>query len=256
MRDSGLSMNAEEYAIMYRVELDHWWYQGMQQITRALVSRWYPAGSSLRILDAGCGTGAAMTSYLAEYGQVTGFDMSEEAVRFSALRGARHLIRASVLQAPFADCSFDLVVSFDVLCTQSVPDDVAALSEFVRVLVPGGRALVRLPAYDWLRGRHDKAVHIRHRYTKEEVEERLTQAGFRVEHLSYANTFLFPMAALKRLAERFWPARVVRSDLTLPTGYLNWMLAAILSAEAPLVARSGLPFGLSVVAVGCKREED
>ena len=245
-------MRPEEYALMYRVERDHWWYLGMQHITRVLLNRWYRTGSGLRILDAGCGTGAAMTSYLAEYGQVTGIDLAGEAVRFCALRGARRLARASVMQIPFTGGRFDLVVSLDVLYEQGVPDDTAALREFSRVLVPGGRVLLRLPAYDWLRGRHDQAVHARHRYTRREVAGHLAAAGFEVQLLSYANTFLFPVAACKRLAERFRPAREPRSDLALRTGPWNGLLAAILSAEAPLITRTGLPFGLSVIAVGRK----
>jgi SAM-dependent methyltransferase len=247
-------LNPEEYAIMYRIEDSFWWYKGMERITRAVIEQWYAPGSGLRILDAGCGTGGAMSSYLADYGPVTGFDFSTEALRFVHLRGIRRVIRASVMQVPFADRCFDLVVSADVLCERAVPDDLAALLEMNRVLVPGGRVLLRLPAYNWLRGQHDEAVHIRHRYTRGEVASRLRQSGFEVEFLSYANTLLFPVALAKRMAERVWPVRSGRSDLTIPTGPFNGLLRAILSAEASLVANPGLPFGLTVIGVGRKQQ--
>ncbi len=243
-------MNPEEYAIMYHAEEGHWWYVGMERITVTLLDRWYAPGSNLRILDAGCGTGKAMTSYLTRYGQVTGFDFAQEAVHFSRQRGVTRLARASVMEIPFADHSFDLVVSFDVLCVRGVPDDVQALREIRRVLVPGGRVLLRLPAYNWLRGHHDVAVHIRHRYNKRDIVQRFQEAGLQVEHLSYANTLLFPLALLKRTAEKMWPSREVRSDLTLHPGPLNGLFRRILAAEAPIVAGPGLPFGLSLIAVG------
>lgn len=245
-------MNPEEYAIMYQVEDHHWWYRGMARITRAVLNRWYRPGAGLRILDAGCGTGGAMASYLRDYGEITGFDFAGEALRFCQQRGAARLARASVTEVPFTDGSFDLVVSFDVLCERAVRSDLTALREFYRVLVPGGRVLLRLPAYNWLRGRHDVAVHIRHRYTCGEIARRLREAGFRVEHLSYANIVLFPAALVKRTAERLLARQEGPSDLTLNPGPLNGLLEAILSAEAPLVARRGLPFGLTVVAVGYK----
>jgi len=245
-------MDREEYAIMFQAEDHHWWYQGMARITRALLGRWYLPGQDLRILDAGCGTGGAMTGYLAEYGEVTGFDFSEEALRFCRLRGAGRLVRASVQQMPFTDAAFDLVASLDVLYERGVPDDLGALREFGRVLVPGGRALLRLPAYDWLRGRHDTAVHSRRRYTSQQVADLLFGAGFGVEHISYANTFLFPLALAKRLGERISTRRDARSDLTMKVQPLNGLLRLILAAEAPLVTAWGLPFGLSVVAVGRK----
>ena len=103
-------MELEEYAIMYYVEDIHWWYQGMGSITRAVLGRWYAPGAGLRILDAGCGTGASMTSYLAGYGQVTGFDFAGDALNFCSLRGAKRLARASVMawRTRIAVCSSTL----------------------------------------------------------------------------------------------------------------------------------------------------
>ncbi len=245
-------MNPEEYAIMYQVEDHHWWYRGMARITRALLDRRYRPGVGLRILDAGCGTGGAMASYLRDYGEVMGFDFAGEALHFCRLRGATRLARASVVEIPFADESFDLVVSFDVLCERAVRSDLAALREFYRVLVPGGRVLLRLPAYDWLRGRHDVAVHIQHRYTRGEIARRLQDAGFQVEYLSYANMFLFPAALVKRTAERVLARQEGPSDLTLNVGPLNGLLEAVLLVEARLIARQRLPFGLTVIAIGRK----
>lgn len=245
-------MNLEEYEVMYRVEDTHWWYLGMERITRRLVERALPPDRDtrpLRILDAGCGTGAVM-KYLARYGAVTGFDFSAEALKFSRRRGHMRLAQASVTDLPFADNQFDLVVSFDVLCEIGV-DDVQSLREFARVLQPGGAVLLRLPAYSWMRGRHDVAVHLAHRYTRGEIEAKLRAGGLTPLHASYANTFLFPVAAAKRWSERFLPPQA-GSDLTLNPGPANAMLRAILSAEAPLITSSGLPFGLTVTALGRK----
>lgn len=246
-------MDPGEYEIMYGVEDRHWWYQGMAAITRAILARWVHPTSSLKILDAGCGTGAAMTTYLADYGTVTGCDIHPLALKFCRQRNAARLTFASVSDLPFASAIFDLVTSFDVLYERAVPSDLSALREFHRILLPGGRIILRLPAYNWLRGQHDRSVHTSRRYTINRVSRLLAESGFMTEHLSYANTFLFPMAALKRLSEKIVPARGSHSDLALETGRFNKILRAILSAEAPFVAGMGLPFGLSVIAVGVKR---
>ena len=236
---------------MYQVEDRHWWYRGMETITRALLDRFVNI-SNLKILDAGCGTGAAMITYLAEYGMVTGVDLYPQALDFCRKRNASRLARASVLDLPFAPASFDLVTSFDVLYERAVRSEASALREFFRVLTPTGHLLLRLPAYDWLRGQHDKSVHTNRRYTKGLVKELLEQSGFIVEHLSYANTFLFPLAVAKRLSERVIPPRDHQSDLALNAGVFNTVLKYILASEAPIAAHIGLPFGLSVVAVGRK----
>jgi SAM-dependent methyltransferase len=245
-------MDSREYEMMYRVEHRHWWYLGMESVTRAVLNRWYVPESKLRILDAGCGTGAAMTTYLAGYGSVTGFDISSIALDFCRRQRIERLARASVDGLPFKPQSFDLVTSFDVLYERGVPDDTVSLREFARVLVRGGRLLLRLPAYDWLRGQHDQVTHTARRYTRGRVASLLRGSGFVVELLSYANTLLFPLVLTKRLAERVWPPRPDRSDLALDAGPFNAILRAALTVEAPLVARLGLPFGLSVIAVGRK----
>ena len=237
---------------MYRVEDRHWWYRGMETITRAILDRWYRPVCGLHILDAGCGTGAAMSTYLADYGIVTGIDLFPPALGFCHKRNVQRLACASVSDLPFASAKFDFVTSFDVLYERAVPSDINALREFARVLIPGGRVLLRLPAYDWLRGQHDKMIHTSRRYTTGLVAHMIKESGLVLEHLSYANTLLFPLAAIKRLGERVFPPKDELSDLTLDVGFFNNVLKFILSAEAPFVANTGLPFGLSVIVVGRK----
>jgi SAM-dependent methyltransferase len=144
------------------------------------------------------------------------------------------------------------VTSFDVLCEQSVTDDLAALNEFHRVLVPGGRVLLRLPALKWLRGQHDRAVHIARRYAHREVVEKLIAGGFAIQQISYGNTIMLPLIWIKRWSERILPPRHHASDLTFNVGPLNQFLQAILALEAPLIARGRLPIGVSLFAVGQK----
>ena len=64
-------MDPTEYERMYQAEQVHWWYLGMQAITRAMLDR-YMQNGDMQILDAGCGTGGAMAACLPRYGQVTG----------------------------------------------------------------------------------------------------------------------------------------------------------------------------------------
>ena len=243
-------MDIKEYQVMYRVEDHHWWYVGMEAITRKCLERYYPRGSHLRILDAGCGTGAVM-GYLADYGTVTGIDYSAEALRFCQIRRRERLAQASVVSLPYRDAMFDLVASFDVIDELGVSDDAMALREFIRVLTPGGRVILRLPGTPWLHGQHDIAVDVQQRYTTRQVEGKLCTAGFQPEHVTYANTLLFPLAVVKRFSERFFPPQN-GSDLTLGMGSFDGFLRVVLSSEAPRVARSGFPFGLTVVALARK----
>lgn len=243
-------MDPSEYRTIYAVEDRHWWYVGMQRITTALVEAAYPGRTDLRILDAGCGTGAAM-GYLSRFGRVTGCDLSPLALGFCTARGLRRLGQASVTALPFAAGQFDLVTSFDVLYHRAVGDYRDALREFHRVLRPGGRVLLRLPAYDWLRGRHDAVIHTARRFTTAEVGAALGETNFAVERLTYANTLLFPPALVKRLLERVLPPGPPgRSDVAANPAWLDGALAAVLGAETVWLRRRDLPVGLTVVALG------
>ena len=243
-------MEREQYDLMFAQEERHWWYVGMRRISAALLDRFGPRtehAGPLQILDAGCGSGG-MTRFLARRGIVTGIDLAPEALAFARRRGLMHLARASVGQLPFRSASFDVVTSFDVLYHLNVGDDRAALAELHRVLRPGGVLLIRLPAYDWIRGAHDDAVHTRHRYTRDELTGKLDDAGFRLEHATYANSVLFPLAPVKRYLEHCNGTREA-TDLWRPPAPLNRLLADLLSLEAVPARGVGLPWGLSVFAV-------
>lgn len=243
-------MNADEYDLMYRVEDDHWWYAGMRAISGAILAE--PGGGvrSARILDAGCGTGRNALE-LAKLGEVTGIDLSSRAIRLCTARGLTRIARASVGDIPFAGETFDLVTAFDVLCHAAVVDERATLQEFWRVLRPGGRLLLHLPAYAWLKSTHDQAVHNERRYAASDVRAMLRAAGFTVVRLTYANTLLFPLAALKRLTER---TRALQrtSELDTTFGPIGPLFRVILALEARVIRHVDLPFGLTLVALARK----
>lgn len=91
-----------------------------------------------RVLDAGCGTGALSRQMLTSCPQIelTMLDLSPEMLaRTADLPGTR--LQGSLLDLPFADDSFDLVVCGWVI--ETVSDPRLAVTELLRVLAPGGR---------------------------------------------------------------------------------------------------------------------
>jgi SAM-dependent methyltransferase len=246
-------MDPSEYRAIYTVEDRHWWYAGMRRVTLALLEETYGRRDDLDILDAGSGTGAAMR-YLSRFGRVTGIDLSPLALGFCRERGLAALSKSSVTALPFAAARFDLVTSFDVLYHRAVGDYHDALREFHRVLRPGGRVLLRLPAYNWLRGHHDAVIHTERRFTAGGLAESLRAAGFAVERLTYANTLLFPPALAKRLLEPLLPAGDPgRSDIAPNPPWLDSARSSVLGAEAAWLRRRDLPFGLTVIALAQRR---
>jgi SAM-dependent methyltransferase len=207
----------------------------------------------LRLLDAGCGTGKVLE--LAGPVASVGLDLSATALALARRRGTFPLVRASAAALPFAPASFDAVVSLDVLANLPPPAVPDALADMWRVLSPGGALIVNIVAFQGLYSEHDRAVGVVRRYRAGEVRGLLTGAGFAVEILSYANTLLFPVAALVRLwRKRRRAGRPPRSDLAPLPGPVNAALARVRFFENDLIVRHGLalPFGLSVFALARK----
>ena len=256
-------MQAQDYADLYALEESHWWFEGMRDVTSALLDPVCPLGPVREILDAGCGTGG-MISWLRRYaagGRVAGVDVSADAIAFCRRRGLGDVAQASVMALPFADSTFDLVTSFDVLVQlPGEGSDELALREMCRVLRPGGIAFARVAAYGWMRSSHDEALGTQRRYSLGQLVERMAGAGFSVCRATYANTLLLPAAVLRRLVLKRLGLAEGGSDVKpLPKGlgWLNSTFSAALAAEALLLRRqrTSLPVGLSAICVAERPRE-
>lgn len=243
-------MECREYEVLVEVEDSHWWHGGMRATAAAMLHTFYAHRCDLHILDTGCGTGGNMR-FLQRYGTVIGIDLSAKAIELAVPRVSGQLIRGSVMQLPFPNEAFDLVTSFDVLYHRGVADDLMALREIWRVLGHGGRLLIRLPAYEFLYSKHDRAVHTRKRYTEGGLRTLMQQAGFCVERCSYVNSLLFPVAVAQRLAEKYMPAlEHQESDLAMPSPLLNHLLCMPMALEAAwLELGLRFPTGLSILCL-------
>lgn len=248
-------MEPAEYDVMFRNEDAHWWYWGLRDLVLPAVAAGMEGkGGAVAVLDAGCGTGKHLDALRRMGTAALGVELSPTAFEFLRRRGLDGVVRASIGRVPFADQSFDVVLSTDVVCCIDPPGDGEALRELARVLKPGGRLVLNLPAYPMLRSSHDEAVHIRRRFTRDSLRGLLTDAGLRVRTLTYRNTLLFPIAAMVRMARRGSnPDARPASDLAPLPGPANGLLKLPLALENRWIRRGGrLPFGLSVFCIATK----
>ena len=230
----------------HRAEDRHWWYRGRRTvIEQVLCGVELPARA--RILDAGCGSGRNMLE-LERHGAVTGVELSPTSATL-AVSATSARCHGSVLEMPFADDSFDLAVSLDVI--EHLDDDLAALQELRRVVAPGGALLVTVPAYGWLWSGHDELNHHRRRYTRRSLRRVAERAGWKQVRATYFNSLLLPVAIVLRVLDRFNRKATESSlDLWVPPGPFNWLLERPLAIEARVIARGGsIPAGLSLLAV-------
>lgn len=246
-------MRESEYRAIYSAEDTHWWYRGLRELVFESLRDYSRTknGKGLKVLDAGCGTGATLVRLSREGYAGYGLDFSATALGFCRERGMERLARGSVTGLPFKGSSFDAVVSLDVIYHAAVQDDIGALKEFRRVLKKDGILIMNLPAYEFLRSPHDLANQTKTRYTKRMLAEKLCSAGFTAERLTYRNAALFPLIAAVRLAKKLIPGRPESrdSDLGEVNPFVNRALSGLLLVENRLIKSVSMPFGTSVFCV-------
>jgi SAM-dependent methyltransferase len=236
-------MYPDEYRVMFELEDRYWWYRGVRKMLKTWLDRYAPPGAIF--LDGGCGTGANL-ELLQQYGIAIGIDLSDKAIEFCRARGASRAFIASLNELSFPDNSFDLVISYEVIC--NIADDQATFAEIARVLKPGGRMIVQVPAYQWLWGMHDVAVGHQRRYSARDLRAKITRAGMQIERLTHANALMFPAIAVDRLLRRvFGEGKTIHSDLTPLPHVVNAVLSALYEMEMRLVARVDVPYGVSLL---------
>jgi len=246
-------MEKEVYRRLYEVQDTYWWHKAMRKFFNIFLRKYI--GRNNKILDIGCGTGAQFP-LLARYGEVWGVDISDEAVHYSRLRGvAREVLKADAGALPFASATFDAVVCSDLLYHASVADDQKVLAEIYRVLKPRGWLFLKEASYDWLRSRMDELVHTKHRFDKNELFQKLTDAGFTVVRLTHVLALLFPIALVARLSERIFSKTHDADALFKSNGVINSFLTFITFIEAFLLNYINFPFGLSLMAAAFKNSE-
>jgi len=245
-------MEIDEYKNLYNLEASYWWHAGLRNLIYTILKNKFLNIENLKILDAGCGTGATLIM-LNKFGDTIGIDRSEHALKYSRCRGMDKIIQGSITDLPFKNNQFDIIISLDVLCHNWIDDDLKVLKEFNRVLKRSGISIINLPAYELLRSVHDKHVHTKRRYSRKELENKLLLTGFGIEKITYRNTFLFPVLLIIKTIKKIINTNGnSKSDLNQLPGLVNNLLLNLLKFENSIIKKTNLPFGSSVFCVAYK----
>lgn len=228
-------------------QLRSWWFAGKRLILDALLEGQIPAEA--RVLDVGAGQGL-FTNHLAGSGRVVALDEWWDCLERNRRRGGCPVMGDAV-QLPLCDDRFDYLFALDVL--EHLPDDQIAIQEWARVLKPGGRIVINVPALDCLWSEHDVQMGHYRRYNRRTLRSVLERNGFVCERLTYSNSFLFPWAWLG------FRLKLHQGDDANPEAHVpvpRLLYAAIVETyriEAAWMRKLDVPFGGSLVAIARKQ---
>lgn len=248
----------QEYA---ELEKSHWWFTARLEILKKLLTDTIlprfstKPGTELKILNAGVATGGT-TFMLNQLGEVTSLEYDRDCCQYLESVGIEP-VNASLTELPFADNSFDIVCSFDVI--EHIADHEKALSEIKRVLTEDGQAFITVPAFMFLWSHHDDINHHERRYTKTELEDVFKSVGFDISFSSYFNTIMFLPILFVRMVAKLLPSRgdgqSTGSDgeILKDNRLVNSILHRVFAAEKYALARKiSFPVGVSALVIASK----
>lgn len=222
---------------------DYWWYRARSRILEAAFAPY--VRNANRVLDVGSADGPSV-------GWLRGTDLhvTVDVVPTGLQPGSG--VCASALQLPFPDETFDVVSAFDVV--EHLDPEAVGMHQLARVLVPGGRLLLAVPAYQWAWSDHDvRAGHYR-RYTRGRLLQAVSDAGLVPLHATYAFASVFPFFVAERAMRRVRSHRGSSStQLTPVPPKLDRLLVSLSNGDARWLKHSrSLPFGSSVLVAATR----
>ena len=242
-------MEEQVYRTLYEVEKTHWWYAARKEILLGYLEARIGLPRTARVLDAGCGTGAILEALSARY-DAWGSDVAPQAIAFCRERGLTRLHLGTLDSYP-PSAPFDLITMLDMV--EHVDDDRGLLRAAHNLLGKGGHILITVPAFPSLWSRYDEILHHKRRYTRAGLRTLVASSGFAIEHMSFLNCLLFPVAWIRRAAARAMGSDGA-GDLEVPPRLLNAALRETFRVERHVVPHASLPFGLSLMCLA-RREE-
>ena len=246
-------MDELAYRMMAADERRHWWWCGRRAILGRMLDDLFASGVAPRgtLYDLGCGVGANL-ELLEQFGPAVGYEGADAAVALAHSLGRANVHKADLAlgEAALADTPppGGVVLFADVL--EHLEDERPALALAARLLLPGGILIATVPALPALWGPADEFNHHRRRYTRRSLVAAI-EPRFRIRRVTYFNSLLLGPIAAIRLLER-----VLRlpgaEEARLPSRPVNALLKRIFAAEAPLLQRTDLPIGVSLLCVAQK----
>jgi SAM-dependent methyltransferase len=253
-------MNQKEFHVINDLEKRHWWYIGMKEIWVKILPEVTKKNKFKNILDLGCGTGGNLTE-LENFGEAEGMEYDNFALDLCN-KNKHKCFQGSILDFSKIKKKYQLISIFDVLYQFEKKEVSEILNNINTFLEKDGFLMIREPAFNLAFGRHDIEVGTKTRFEKDDFIKILEVSGYKISFITYLNFFLFVPIVLRRKLELFQETSP-KSDLTLPSMFLNKILLNVLRLEKEILlfsiknpipfSRFLFPFGVSIFLIAQKK---
>ena len=244
---------ASSFALLASLEAQYFWFRVRNELITWALGKYGANISSF--LEIGCGTGFVLQGIAKSFPKIslTGSDIYTEGLAFATerIRGGE-FIQTDAEKCPFIG-EFDAIGAFDVL--EHIENDNTVLQQIFRSLKSYGLLLLTVPQHRWLWSKVDEnACHMR-RYTKRELHQKVSQAGFKILRSTSFVTSLLPGILLSRWMQRNKSDQAIGKNEFQINPFLNCFFEKILHLELRLIQKGiSLPLGCSRLIAAQKQE--
>jgi SAM-dependent methyltransferase len=238
--------DASLFETLFALEPTSFWFRGRNKLILWAIDRWFPASRSF--LEVGCGTGYVLAEILSSKPDLdaVGGELFPEGLRVARRRLDGVPLAQMDARSMRIEEAFDLVGAFDVL--EHIDQDEEALRGMYAALVPGGGLVVTVPQHRWLWSEADSFAGHARRYTRQELTQRMLDAGFELLWTTSFLTFLLPLVSTSRLIARRRSYSLER-EFGLPR-WIDRLFERSLDLERAAISRGvSFPVGGSLLAV-------
>ena len=234
------------FAKLFELEGSSFWFRGRSDLINWALDRNFPGARSF--LELGCGTGYVIdrVRQIHPDWRLVGTELFEEGLAKARIRMPDNVeLRQMDATALPYDSEFDVAGAFDVI--EHIQDADAVLAGMYKGIKPGGGLLITVPQHRWLWSEADVVAHDVKRYTRGELRDDLSAAGFEVIRIASFVSLLLPAMMASRLLKK--DAGNVEEELDMAAP-LNKACYAAMRLEGALVkAGVNFPAGGSLLAV-------
>lgn len=245
----------EHYKELAKLESNHFWFRSRNRIISHLTRKYCAQESDTTFLEIGCGTGVVIHHLAQEFNyHFLGAELHIEGLQFAKQRLPNvEFLQLDVRDLPYQE-KFTTIGAFDVL--EHIHEDEQAISSIYNALSKQGIFLLTVPQHQWLWSNQDKMAFHKRRYTRKDLLNKLSKAGFHIEFVTSFVFTLLPLMVSSRLRflrnRHHEPERYHYNELNLSRP-INRGLEIMMKFDEFLINKNiSLPVGGSLCVVARK----
>ena len=252
MNDSKIRKKPTPYDVESKVESFHWWFVARRKLLKSILSSFNLPKKPIT-LDIGCGAGSNLKALASMGLYVIGLDQSTYALSLVRRKGEFPLLAGDLNKLPIKTKSIGLIIALDIL--EHIDNDLNAIRELYQVLRKGGILILTVPAFNFLWGTQDVVTGHKRRYLRKEIANKLREVGFEISRSSYFNFLLFfPILMARRMIHLLGLKIASENEINSPL--INFLFKAIFSMEVYVFKYFSFPFGVSILCIAKKRDDE